>query len=222
MNPEYRISNLECRNSKFQVRFSFFASVLICSCLLVGSTGGCQNNKNTLAEQVVALKHEKIQLAHQLEKAKAAGEQAKSQIQVLSGLSPQVRLENLYDLRKIRITRYTNLYDKDNNGRYEELIVYIKPFDAEGDIIKASGAVDVELWDLNAEDAQALLGRWHLDPAELKTMWFATLITINYRLVFDVSEIIDKFDRPLTVKVTFTDYLSGRVFTEQKVIKPSN
>ncbi|GAI66166.1 unnamed protein product, partial [marine sediment metagenome] len=31
---------------------------------------------------------------------------------------------------------------------------------------------------------------------------------------------IDEFEEPLTVKVTFTDYLAGKVFTEQKVIKP--
>ncbi len=206
--------------SKLRVRCSFFAAALLCSCTLLGFTGGCENNKDTLAEQVVALREQKLELTHQLEKAEAAGEQAKSQIQVLSGLSPQVRLENLYDLQKIKVTRYTNLYDKDDDGKYEKLIVYIQPLDAEGDIIKAAGAVDVELWDLSKPADKSLLGKWSVGPGQLKTMWFATFITINYRLVFDVSEIIDKFDRPLTVKVTFTDYLSGRVFTEQKVIKP--
>lgn len=214
--------NIEYRNSKLRVRCSFFTAVLLCSCALLGFTGGCENNKNSLAEQLVALREQKIELTHQLEQAKADNEQAKRQIQVISGLSPQVRLENLYDLQKIRITGYTNLYDKDNDGRCEELIVYIKPFDAEGDIVKATGTVDVELWDLNKTGDKALLGRWSVAPAELKKMWFATLVTINYRLAFDVSEIVEKYDRPLTVKVTFTDYLTGKVFTEQKVIKPTH
>ena len=51
-------------------------------------------------------------------------------------------------------------------------------------------------------------------------MWFATLITINYRLVFDVPETVENLDVPLTVKVTFTDYLTGKIFKAQKVIKP--
>ncbi|GAH67953.1 unnamed protein product, partial [marine sediment metagenome] len=55
---------------------------------------------------------------------------------------------------------------------------------------------------------------------ELKKLWFATLITINYRLTFDVADKITGDEEALTVKVTFTDYLTGKVFTEQKVIKP--
>lgn len=214
--------NSEYRNSKFRACCSTFVAILLCSCVLMGLTGGCENNRNNTREQIYTLRQEKRELTHRLEEASAAGEQAKRQIQVLSGLRPQVRLENLYDLQKIEITKYTNLYDKDKDGRCEELIVYIKPFDAEGDIVKASGTVDVQLWDLDAQDGQAMLGQWHVAPAELKTMWFATIITINYRLVFDVSGIIREYDRPLTVKVTFTDYLSGKVFTEQKVIKPTH
>ena len=50
-------------------------------------------------------------------------------------------------------------------------------------------------------------------------MWFATLVTINYRMMFDRPKGISE-DRPLTIKVVFTDGLTGRVFTEQTVIKP--
>ncbi len=86
--------------------------------------------------------------------------------------------------------------------------------------MKATGAVDVQLWDLNKEQDEALVGQWHVGPEELKGLWFATLIIINYRLTFDVGEKIEEFKEPLTVKVTFTDYLSGKVFKEQRVIKP--
>ena len=57
-------------------------------------------------------------------------------------------------------------------------------------------------------------------PAELKQNWFATLITINYRLMFDVAEKITGNEEELVVKVTFTDYLSGKIFKQQKVIRP--
>jgi len=188
--------------------------------VLLFAATGCENNKSTLTEQIAALRQEKIDLTHQLKQAQADNEQAKRQIQLLSGLDAKTRLENIYDLQKIRITRYTNLYDKDNDGRYEKLIVYIQPLDAEDDIVKATGTVDVQLWDLDKPEDKALLGQWSVAPDELKKMWFATLITINFRIAFDTTDIIDKYDRPLTVKVTFTDYLSGKVFTEQKVIKP--
>ena len=214
MNIGYRTSNVERRSSAFVL-------VLLCSCALMHFVAGCEstNGKIPLAEQIQTLKEQKTQLISQIGQFKAENEQLKKQIQVLSGL-PDDKLEGLYELQNIKITRYTNLYDKDKDGKKEKLIVYIQPIDEEGDIVKAAGAVDVQLWDLNKEAGQALLGQWHVKPDELKKLWFATLITINYRLTFDVADKIDKFEEPLTVRVTFTDYLSGRVFKEQRTIKP--
>ncbi|MBA7581808.1 hypothetical protein ES708_23719 [subsurface metagenome] len=189
---------------------------------LVSLVTGCEDNKHKLSleEENLKLQREQRQTAEQLGESQAQNKQLRKQIKVLSELAPEVRLENLYNIQKIKITRYTNLYDKDKDGRKEKLLVYIQPSDAQGDVIKAAGAVDVQLWDLNKPEGEALLGKWHVKPEELKDMWFATVITMNYRLIFDVAEIIDEFEEPLTVKVTFTDYLSGKVFTEQKVIEP--
>jgi hypothetical protein len=142
------------------------------------------------------------------------------QVQVLAGLRAEVDIEDLYTLRRIKIHKYTNFYDKDEDGKKEKLIVYVQPIDKQGDIIKVSGSVDVELWDLNKEAGQAKLGQWHAGLDELKQNWFSTLIGGNYRLMFDIADKVDDFTEPLTVKVTFTDYLTGRVFKEQRVIKP--
>jgi len=202
----------------YSVRWTLYTIAAGC---LLSAAAGCENGgKSPLEEKVDTLRLEKRQLTRQIEQSEKEAEQLKKQIEVLSGLSPEVRLENLYDLRQIKITKYTNLYDKDKDGQKEKLIVYIQPIDEQGDIVKASGTVDVQLWDLNKKAGQALLGQWHVKPDELKKLWFATLVTINYRLTFDVADKIDKFEEPLTVKVTFTDYLSGKVFKEQQVIKP--
>jgi hypothetical protein len=179
---------------------------------------GCQSGNP--AKGVKTLKQENTELKSQIEQSKSETEQLKNQVQVLSKLPPEVRLEDLYNLQKIRITRYTNLYDKDKDGKKEKLLVYIQPIDEQDDIVKATGAVDVELWDLNKEDGQAQLGQWHVTPGELKTLWYATLITINYRLSFDVADKITGKEKELVVKVTFTDYPSGKVFKEQKIIRP--
>ena len=195
-------------------------SIGLLGCLLA-AVAGCESTgtRIPLTKQLRILKQENAQLQNQAEQSAAETEQLKKQVQTLSGL-PQDKLENLYDIQKIKITRYTGFYDKDDDGSKEELIVYIQPLDEDGDIVKAAGSVDVQLWDLNRENGQALLGQWHVGPEELKKNWFATLITINYRLTFDVSAQIKGLEGPLTVKVTFTDYLSGRVFNEQRVIKP--
>jgi hypothetical protein len=170
-------------------------------------------------EQIRVLKQENRQLQDQLEQAKLEEEQLKKQVQIVSGL-PQDRWSSLYDLKKIKLTRYTNIYEKDKDGKKRMLIVYIQPIDTEDNKIKAAGTVDVQLWDLSKESDKSLLAKWHVEPNELKKLWFDTVITSNYRLMFDVNDVVKNFDRPLTVKVTFTDYLSGKVFEEQKVIKP--
>jgi hypothetical protein len=192
-------------------------TIILVGCLLA-IAAGCESGN--LAKEVKTLRQEKAELKSQIGQSKSEAEQLKSQVQVLSNLPPGVRLEDLYDLQKIRITRYTNLYDKDNDGKKEKLLVYIQPIDEEDDIVKATGAVDVELWDLNKEDGQAQLGQWHVTPGELKKLWFATLVTINYKLTFDVADKITGDEKALAVKVTFTDYPSGKVFEEQKIIKP--
>ena len=220
---EVRGQKSEVRNQKSEV--SLLSSVLcLLSCVFcLYFIAGCENAnsiKTPLVEQIGNLTEQKTQLENQLEQTRAENKQLKKQMHVLSGLPGQVKGENLYRLGKIVIGGYTGFFDKDKDGEKEKLIVYIQPIDEEGDIVKATGAVDVQLWDLNKEEGQALLSQWNVEPGELKKLWFATLITINYRLTFDIADKVKSFDEPLTVKVTFTDYLSGKVFKEQKVIKP--
>jgi hypothetical protein len=202
------------------IRYTPYA--ILAGCLLTLSAS-CENGGSkplSLAEEINALREEKKQLAHQIEQSKAENKQLRKQMEVLAELPPEAKLENLYRLRSVKIGRYTGFYDKDKDGKKEKLIVYIQPIDEEGDIVKATGAVDVQLWDLSREQGEALLGEWRVEPDELKELWFAAMISINYRLTFDVAEIIEGVEEPLTVKMTFTDYLAGKVFKEQKVVKP--
>jgi hypothetical protein len=188
--------------------------------LLVGCENTDSNKISPLADQVKNLTQEKTQLQRQIEQSRAENEQLKEQIQVLSRLPEGVKPENIYFVHGIKITRYTNFYDKDKDGKKETLIVYIQPIDQEGDAIKAAGDVDVQLLDLNKPDGPVQLAQWHVTAQQIKELWFKTLLTVNYRLTFNIADKIKDFKDPLTVTVTFTDYLTGRVFKEQKVIKP--
>ena len=182
---------------------------------------GCQksNESKPLLMKIEQLTQEKAQLQEDLTQSNNEKEQLKKQVQVLSGLPEDVRLDNLYRLQRVKIHRYTDLLDEDKDGKMEKLVVYVQPIDDQGDIIKAVGAVNVQLWNLNQTNGEALLGQWSVEVEELKTHWVTFLVT-NYRLTFDLDERIERLERPLTVKVTFTDYLSGKVFNEQRVIEP--
>lgn len=203
-----------------EVRFFCTLSSILCFLAFVA---GCDNTytESPLQERVETLTIQQKQLESQLEQSTAENEQLQKQIHTLSGLPEQLKGKNLYSIQNVEIGKYTGFFDKDKDGTKEKLIVYIEPIDEQGDIIKAAADVEVELWDLSKTDGSALLAKWPpVKPNELKKLWFDSMLKINYRLTFDVTDIVKSFDEPLTVKVTFTDYLSGKVFKKQKVINP--
>ena len=221
MNSEHRIMNHKLRNSTFLVRYSIFCLLSSVFCLYF--VVGCENAgkaKSPLVEQIETLNQDKKQLTRQIDQLKSKNKDLQKQINTLHGLADDVKLENLYDVQRIKITRYTNLYDKNKDGKKDTLNVYIQPIDRDGDIVKAAGAVHVQLLDLNKDQGPELLAKWNVTPSKLRKLWFNAWMMTNYRLTFDVSDKVESFEEPLTVKVTFTDYLTGKVFKEQKVIKP--
>ncbi len=195
------------------------AALLLSAAVLVGGCPVGSERKDPLELKVRDLEREKAQLAGQLEQREVDIEQLKRQIEALSAL-PQESRKNFYALQAARITRYTGFYDKDEDGRREKLIVHIQPVDRDGNVFKAAGTVNVQLWNLNNPSAQALLGQWQIGPAELHTLWFDALLSTSYRLTFDAPVTVETLAEPLTVKITFTDYLTGQIFTDQHVIEP--
>jgi len=208
-------------NRRKTIRTSSILHFAFCFLIFLLLVTGCAipDDRESPAVKIEQLTQENKQFQKQIEQSNTENKQLKDQIQVLSGLPENVRLENLNRLETVKIGRYTGFFDKDNDGKKEKLIVYIQPVDEQGDTIKVTGSADVQLWDLNKTNGQAMLGEWKLEASELKKLWFATMLTINYRLTFDVTDIVESLQEPLTVKITFTDYMTGKVFIEQKVIK---
>lgn len=142
------------------------------------------------------------------------------QVQTLSKLDSQVRLNTLATLQSIHIGKRSGLYDKDNDGQNEKLIVYLEPKDTVQDYIKAVGQCSIELWSLEAKPEAALLKRWTVGPSDLHPTWGGNIFGAYYRLVFDIEGVIPNNETELTVKAKFTDYLSGKTLRDQKTIQP--
>ncbi len=229
-NTERRIANNKILKIKSHARhsnlpFPGFLTFVFCIlfsvfCLL--ELAGCNkaNERADLLEQVNQLTEEKSDLTSRIAQSESEKKQLQEQVQVLSALPEEVKGKNLYKLQQIKLGRYTDFYDKDDDGEKETLIVYIQTIDDQGDKMKASGTAEVELWDLDQPNGQAKLKNWKVGPQELKKLWYSTMLSINYRLTFDISDVVEDFDKPYTVKVKFTDYLSGRTFEDQTVIEP--
>jgi hypothetical protein len=195
-----------------------FLFSIVTGCLVFGLLGCGSGSSNSLWEQIKRLGQEKTDLKLQVAKLESENEDLSRQVEKLSSLGAERRLEVLSKTSRIKIGRRSGLFDRDNDGKNEKLIVYVKTIDEAGDAVKAAGEAAVQLWDLNAEEGEALLGKWEVEPAELKEMWAGTVMTNYYRLEFDVSELVKAEQQELTVKVRFTDYVTGKVFSEQIVI----
>jgi predicted nuclease with TOPRIM domain len=141
--------------------------------VLMFSLAACQKEKtDNSSSQIEKLKTQNSDLAGQLQQSQKQIEQLEKQIQALRNFGPDFKPEDIYNLQKINITRYTNLYDNDEDGKKETLLVYIQPMDEFGDVVKATGLVEVQLWDLDKKDGPPLLGQWKITPPELKKLWF--------------------------------------------------
>lgn len=191
-------------------------------CGLAVFAAGCQKGGMvvTKSDKIDLLTEQNVVLNRELEDKKAENENIKKRLAVLTGLQDEGKLIGVSNVEFIKISSYTGLYDKDNDGVKEKLIVYLQPIDENGDVVKEAGSVEVQLWDLEKPGGNSLLNSWHVEAQELKRLWLMSFMTANYRLSFDVGEDGLNAEGPLTLKVTFTDYRGGKVFREQKTIQP--
>lgn len=194
--------------------FSVFCLYLVAGC------ESARTQKNPLAEQVEMLTGDKKEMMRQIEHLESENKSLQKQINTLHSLPDDLKLKDIYEVQSVRITKYTNLYDKDNDGKSELLIVYLQPVDQDGDIIKVPADVHVQLLEINKDKDPVVLGKWHLTPEQLKKTWFNSFMKTHYRLNFDITGRVDTYEKPLTVMVTFTDCLTGKVFEVQTLIKP--
>ena len=196
-------------------RIDIFTLITLAAILLAGCSSGKKRPWDTLEDCIQA----NTELSMQVQALESENTQLTEQVNTLSTLDTAARLEALDTLEKIRIGKRTGFYDKDDDGTNETLVVYLEPLDTAKDFVKAVGRINIELWDLNTAEDKAKLAEWTLEPAELHKTWGGTIFAAYYRIKLPL-EVAPDQQKEYTVKLTFTDYLSGKVLTDQKTIIP--
>ena len=187
--------------------------VIILAMILAGCGSKTQRPWGTLKE----CEQENTQLLAQIKLFESKNTELTEQVNTLSALDAPARLEALETLKQIRIGKRTGFYDKDDDGVQETLVVYLEPLDTAQDYIKAIGKVKIQLWDLDAPSHKAKPAKWILGPDELHPAWGGTIFAGYYRIKIPLQNFSDQ-KKDYTLKVAFTDYLSGKVLSDQKVI----
>jgi cell division protein FtsB len=206
-----------CGN-KFNFLILHSTFLLFFGCLFLAGCGG--SVEDSLWQQIRLLEEEKHTLEADNEKLQRENQQLNQQAATLQSIAADQRTAALNTLYKIEIGSRSGLFDKDNNGSKETLVVYVKPMDVVQDGVKAAGQMEVQLWNLDAADPNgAMLKQWKIQPEELTRLWAGTIFSEFYRLNFPVDNIIKGNEKDLTVKVKFTDYFTGKVLQAQQAIR---
>jgi hypothetical protein len=196
------------------------AALVLSLCLVAtGCNGGGADARITQIQQLQDKSEQQARLLAQKDEQLAT--QAK-RIQELQGLTAERAIDNLVQVANIEIDRLSGGYDDNHDGVDEGVVVYLRLLDRDGDAIKAIGSARVRLFDLARPEGSQLVGESSLDAAAMRPLWFGRLLTYHYTIKVPWSGGAKRADhKSITVVVDFTDLLTGKTFTAQKVVEVS-
>jgi len=187
--------------------------------LAAAGAAGCKPDGKpiTTAGQLQQVREDNARLKADVQALEARLKAQEDQIAVLRGLGPK-RLEDLFHVKRIELGRYTEPADLDEKPGLDGVRVFLKPIDADGHALKAAGDVTIQLFDLAAAPEKNLLATFTFPVAEARKHWYGGFMTYHYRLDCPWKP-AGAAPKEITIRVVFTDYLTGRKFTAQKVCK---
>ena len=194
---------------------------LLAALYLPAAVGGCTIVDKTELEQL------RVERQAALDKAGTLAERNKAiqaeldvrdkQIRMLQALGPK-RIEKLFPVVRIELGRYTGGVNIDKKAGDDGIRVYLHPIDADGSTIKAAGDVKIQLFDLAAKPKQNLVGAYEWKVDKIGKQWAGGFLAHHYSLTCPWKSAPPKHNE-ITLRVEFTDYLTGRTFSAQKIVK---
>jgi hypothetical protein len=199
----------------------FKVSLRLCLCAaLMQACAGCGSPSKANIE----LRKQNQVLLDQIQKMNSSRDADWARIRALEAKTPALatlppeRLDKLFTTHGLRVGRLTAGSDTDPSTPGDEgLAIYVVPTDSTGEPIKAAGSFVVEAFDL-AATGDNRVGRWEFPVEQAQKNWFGRVTQYTYILNCPWQH-GPPSHTDLTVRVTFTDELTGRLFNVEKVIK---
>jgi outer membrane murein-binding lipoprotein Lpp len=188
---------------------------LLAAALISSLAVGCGSPNKANIElrkqnQALTAQVQTLTLQHAADAATIAAAQQGHTIPTL----PQDRLDQLFTVAGIQFGRLTGGARSNPDLAYDDqLQVFVVPIDQHGDSIKAAGAFEVQAFDLSAP-GNPRLGTWNFPVEDAPKNFFGHALLYTYILTCPWQT--PPTHPGLTIKVTFTDALTGRVFTAQR------
>ena len=193
----------------------------LCLGLLLAASGGCQpvvpeSKYAKLNQQWLDVQRGNTELKRKNELLELTIERQNRNIEELRALGER-RLSKLFYVNDIRLGKYTGGLDTDGKDGDEAIKVYLDPVDQYGSLIKAAGDVKIQLFDLATPSGENLIGEYSWGVDEMPEHWSDALFGgSHFSFVCPWKQL--PAHNQITVRVEFTDYLTGKTFTAQKVV----
>jgi hypothetical protein len=142
--------------------------------------------------------------------------QQEQQIATLQQLGDK-RLDKLFRVSKIQVgDRSMGIADGNTTGDIG-VKVYVETLDQYGDTIKAAGDVTVQLYDLAEPPNSNFIGEFAWLVDKMQVNWTEGFMSQFY--IFECKWKSPPRHDQITVRIAFTDYLTGKTFTDQKAVQ---
>ncbi len=180
---------------------------------------GCKAPHREAAQENVELAGSRAQterLQDQTAHLQARIDELEGQVKTLQELGDK-RLSLIFHPYRIEVSSKSAGLREANVTFDSGVRVYVRPVDEQGSTLKAAGAVKIELFDLASSAGEQNLGTCNYPVEQIAKYWLDSGFVNQY--MFEC-----RWQRPpahneVTARVVFTDYITGRSFTEQRVIK---
>lgn len=129
--------------------------------------------------------------------------------------------EVLYKAEAIKFNMMlTSGANRDGQPGDDGISVLLQPVDAQGDMVKLVGAIELELLDLNREGESQRIGRWQFTIDEVREHWHRGFLSAGYLFQLDWQSVPSSSELTLHAKMTAPD---GRKFdaTTQVRVDPA-
>lgn len=180
---------------------------------------GCNSQKQTIDDSHAKCIREKQQLQKDKADIEQQNAQLKEQLAALQKFPPD-RMAHLVKIETIEFGRFTRAYDgnteQDKDGYDDGVIVYLILKDKDGDVVKAAGSVEIELWDLTA--VRHIVTEV-IPMSDLQSHWLSGPLTNHYKFQLPWLNESPPANRFLTLKLQFQEALTGRTFEEHRKIE---
>ena len=197
---------------------------------LLLSAGGCKGLINAFYQKPneanIELRKQKQDLEETVTASQKQHETDQSLIQSLrqsrpttAALAPE-RMAKLYTTHDLKFGSLTGGFDAGPARPGESGVkVYVVPTDQDGQPLKAAGSFKVEAFDL-AQPQDPLVGQWSFSTDEAKRNWYGAFMSYTYAFTLPWKGWKRLPAHPeVTIKVTFTDELTGLSFEKQTLVK---